>query len=67
MLKSFMVHTMSLKQRLEAILKKNGLLCPLLVDKDLNLHNGNHRFKVIKKYGDASIFYKAQTDKKLYI
>jgi hypothetical protein len=40
-----MVLTMNLKQRLENdIEKKMVLLCPLVVDKDLNLHNGNHRF-----------------------
>jgi disulfide oxidoreductase YuzD len=53
------------KATVRSDIEKNGLLCPLVVDKDLNLRNGNHRFKVIKKHGDASIFYKAQTDEEV--
>jgi hypothetical protein len=51
-----MVLIMILNKRSEKILKKNGLLCPLVVDKDLQLHSGNHRFKAIRKHGDASFF-----------
>jgi hypothetical protein len=50
------------KQTIKKDIEKNGLLCPLVVDKDLQLHSGNHRFKILKKLGDASFFYKAQSD-----
>ena len=50
------------KQTIKNDIEKNGLLCPLVVDKDINLRSGNHRFKVIKKHGDASIFYVAEDD-----
>ena len=53
------------KKTIREDIKQNGLLCPLVVDKDLQLKNGNHRFKVIRKYGDASIFYKAQSDEEV--
>ena len=53
------------KQTIREDIKVNGLLCPLVVDKNLNLRNGNHRFKAIKKFGDASIFYKAQSDEEV--
>ena len=53
------------KSTIREDIKQNGLLCPLVVDKDLQLRNGNHRFKVIRKLGDASIFYKAQSDEEV--
>ena len=53
------------KQTIREDIKVNGLLCPLVVDKNLNLRNGNHRFTAIKKFGDASIFYKAQSDEEV--
>jgi len=53
------------KQTIREDIKQNGLLCPLVVDKDLQLRNGNHRFKAIRKHGDASFFYKAQSDEEV--
>ena len=53
------------KQTIREDIKKNGLLCPLVVDKDLQLQNGNHRLKAIRKHGDASFFYKAQSDEEV--
>jgi disulfide oxidoreductase YuzD len=46
-------------------IEKNGLLCPLVVDKDLNLRNGNHRFKIIKNMGTLLYFIKHKPMKKL--
>jgi hypothetical protein len=40
-------------------------LCPLVVDEKLQLRNGNHRFKAIKKHGDASLFYVAKSDEEV--
>jgi len=42
-------------------LEKNGLLCPMVIDEKDQLRNGNHRFKILKKQGEASFFYKANT------
>lgn len=49
------------KQTIKEDLKKNGLLCPMVLNKKNQLVNGNHRFKVLKKLGDASLFYIADT------
>ena len=53
------------KQTVRADIEKNGLLCPLVLDSKMQLRNGNHRFKVIRKHGDASFFYKANTDEEV--
>jgi TfoX/Sxy family transcriptional regulator of competence genes len=53
------------KQTVRADIEKNGLLCPLVVDKNLVLRNGNHRFRAIKKHGDASFFYVARSDEEV--
>jgi hypothetical protein len=50
------------KQTVRADVEKNGLLCPLVIDPKMQLRNGNHRFKVIKKHGDATFAYKAESD-----
>ena len=50
------------KQTVRADIEKNGLLCPMVLDQKMQLRNGNHRFKILKKLGDASFFYKAQSD-----
>lgn len=50
------------KQTIKDDLEKNGLLCPMVLDNDYVLHNGNHRFKILKKLGDASFFYVANND-----
>ena len=50
------------KQTIKNSIEQNGLLCPMVLDQDYVLHNGNHRFKVLKKLGDASLFYVANYD-----
>ena len=49
------------KQTVRADIEKNGLLCPMVIDEKDQLRNGNHRFKVLRKQGDASLFYKANS------
>lgn len=46
-------------------MEKNGLLCPMVLDENNNLKNGNHRFKILTKHklADASLFYKTKNDK----
>ena len=53
------------KQTVKKDIEKNGLLCPLVVDKDLVLQNGNHRLRAIRKHGDASFFYVGKTDQEV--
>lgn len=50
------------KQTVRLDLEKNGLLCPMVLDQKMQLKNGNHRFKTLKKIGDASLFYVANND-----
>lgn len=50
------------KQTVREDVEKNGLLCPMVVDNKMQLRNGNHRFKVLKKHGDGSLFYMAKSD-----
>jgi len=52
----------SLKQNVWADVEKNGLLCPMVIDKKNQLRDGNHRFRMLSKEGDASLFYKATSD-----
>jgi len=47
------------RQTVKNDLKKNGLLCPMVLNKKNQLINGNHRFKVLQTMGDASLFYHA--------
>ena len=42
-------------------IEQNGLLCPIVIDLKNEIRNGNHRFRAIKKHGDASFFYVAKT------
>ena len=51
------------KKTVRSDLEKNGLLCPMVIDENDQLRNGNHRFKILKKgdYADASFFYKARS------
>jgi hypothetical protein len=46
-------------------MEKNGLLCPMVLDENNNLRNGNHRFRILtkQKLADASLFYKANNDR----
>lgn len=53
------------KATVRSDIEKNGLLCPLVVDDKMQLRNGNHRFKAIKKFGDASFFYVARSDQEV--
>jgi len=53
------------KQTVRSDIEKQGLLCPMVVDKDLQLRNGNHRFKILRKHGDASLFYVAKSDEEV--
>jgi hypothetical protein len=50
------------KQTVRDDIENNGLLCPMVVDTKMQLRNGNHRFKVLKKHGDGSLFYMAKSD-----
>ena len=50
------------KQTVRDDVSRNGLLCPMVLDRDNVLRNGNHRFKVLRKHGDASLFYVAKDD-----
>jgi len=51
------------KQTIRDDMGKHGLLCPMVIDKDNQLRNGNHRFKILKKggHGDGSFFYQARS------
>jgi len=51
------------KQTVRHDMEENGLLCPMVIDQDNQLRNGNHRFKILKKgnYADGSFFYKARS------
>jgi hypothetical protein len=50
------------KQNVWEDVKKNGLLCPLVIDKNNQLRDGNHRFRMISKEGSGSFFYDARSD-----
>jgi hypothetical protein len=50
-------------------IKKNGLLCPLVVTKEndkYDLHNGNHRYTFIKNHANASLCYVAKNKDELF-
>ena len=51
------------KQTIRHDMEEHGLLCPMVIDQDDQLRNGNHRFKILKKgnYADGSFFYKARS------
>lgn len=53
------------KQTVRDDVIKNGLLCPMVVDNKNQLRNGNHRFKILRKHGDASFFYVARSDEEV--
>ena len=46
-------------------IEKQGLLCPIVIDQDNQIRNGNHRFKSIRKHADASFFYVAKSDEEV--
>ena len=50
-------------------IKKNGLLCPLVVTKEndkYDLHSGNHRYVFIKNHANASLCYVAKNKDELF-
>jgi len=50
-------------------IKKNGLLCPMVVTKEndkYELHSGNHRYAFIKKHAEASLCYVAKNRDELF-
>jgi hypothetical protein len=50
-------------------IKKNGLLCPLVLTKEndkYDLHSGNHRYAFIKKHANASLCYVARNKDELF-
>jgi len=51
------------KQTIRHDMEEHGLLCPMVIDQNDQLRNGNHRFKILKKgkHADASFFYKARS------
>ena len=51
------------KQTIRHDMEEHGLLCPMVIDQDDQLRNGNHRFKILKKgnFADGSLFYKAKS------
>ena len=52
----------NLKQDVWSDVEKNGLLCPMVIDEKDQLRDGNHRFRMLSKQGDASFFYKTTSD-----
>ena len=46
-------------------LELNGLLCPMIIDNNNVLQKSINRFIVLKKYGDASLFYKVKNQKEI--
>ena len=46
-------------------LELNGLLCPMIIDNNNVLQKSINRFIVLKKYGDASLFYQVKNQKEI--
>ena len=55
------------KQTIRHDMQEHGLLCPMVIDENDQLRNGNHRFKILKKgnYADGSFFYKARSQEEV--
>ena len=53
------------QSNLKEDLEKNGLLCPMILDKNNNLTKSTNRFLILKKFSDASLFYKTKNDKEI--
>ena len=53
------------KSKLKENLEVNGLLCPMIIDQNNNLKKSINRFMVVKKFSDASLFYKAKSEKEI--
>jgi hypothetical protein len=53
------------KSKLKEDLELNGLLCPMILDQNNNLKKSANRFLIIKKFSDASLFYKTKSEKEV--
>jgi hypothetical protein len=53
------------KSKLKENLEVNGLLCPMIIDQNNFLKKSINRFMVVKKFSDASLFYKAKSEKEV--
>ena len=53
------------KSKLKENLEVNGLLCPMIIDQNNFLKKSINRFMVVKKFSDASLFYKAKSEKEI--
>jgi len=53
------------KSKLKEDLELNGLLCPMILDQNNNLKKSANRFLIIKKFSDASLFYKTKNEKEI--
>lgn len=50
------------KQKIRNEINSNGLLNPIVVDKDLNLKSGTHRIHALRKECDAMLSYVAESE-----
>jgi hypothetical protein len=53
------------KSKLKENLEVNGLLCPMIIDQNNFLKKSINRFTIIKKFSDASLFYKTKSEKEV--
>ena len=53
------------KSKLKENLELNGLLCPMILDYNNNLKKSTNRFMIIKKFSDASLFYKTKNEQEI--
>jgi hypothetical protein len=53
------------KSKLKENLEVNGLLCPMIIDQNNFLKKSINRFMIVKKFSDASLFYKTKSEKEV--
>ena len=53
------------ESKLKDDLELNGLLCPMIIDQNHNLKKSTNRFMIIKKFSDASLFYKTKDEREV--
>jgi hypothetical protein len=53
------------KSKLKENLEINGLLCPMIIDQNNFLKKSINRFMVVKKFSDASLYYKTKSEKEI--
>jgi len=53
------------KSKLKENLEVNGLLCPMIIDQNNFLKKSINRFIIVKKFSDASLFYKTKSEKEV--